>query len=179
MRTVANQPAKLFATAKTHKFNNIEDIKVAELKLRPIMDQTGTFTYNCNKVIVEYLKTLCQNEHSIKDTQCFPEMLRDLPPLNNDKEYILYDVDSSFTNIPLKETIDYILEEIYVNRKPISNKLIFKRLLYKLTTECIFQFNTKFFKQIDGCSVGGPLSVTLLDIHMTRTENNVVKPEKT
>ena len=26
--------------------------------------------------------------------------------------------------------------------------------------------------------MGGPLSITLLDIHMTRTENNVVKPEK-
>ena len=106
-------------------------------------------------------------------------MLRDFLPLNNDKEYVSYDVDSLFTNIPLKETIDYILEEIYVNRKPISSKLIFKRLLYNLTIERTFQFNTKFFKQIDGCSMGGPLSVTLLDIHMTRTENNVVKPEKT
>ena len=93
-------------------------------------------------------------------------MLRDLPPLNNDEEYVSYDVDSLFKNIPLKETIDDILEEIYVNgkMKPICSKLIFKRLLYKLTTECIFQLNMKFFKQIDGCSMGGPLSVTLSDI---------------
>ena len=62
--------------------------------------------------------------------------------------------------------------------KPICSKLIFKRLLYKLTTECTFQFNMKFFKQIDGCAVGGPPSVTLSGIHMTRTENNVVRPEK-
>ena len=93
-------------------------------------------------------------------------MLRDLPPLNNDEEYVSYDVDSLFKNIPLKETIDDILEETYVNgkMKPICSKLIFKRLLYKLTTECIFQLNMKFFKQIDGCSMGGPLSVTLSDI---------------
>ena len=62
--------------------------------------------------------------------------------------------------------------------KPICSKLIFKQLLYKLTTECTFQFNMKLFKQIDGCSMGGPLSVTLSDINMTRTENNVVKLEK-
>ena len=62
--------------------------------------------------------------------------------------------------------------------KPICSKLIFKQLLYKLTTECTCQFNAKFFKQIDGCSMGGPLPVTLSDIHMTRTENNVVRPEK-
>ena len=58
MRTVANQPTKLFATAKTHKFNNIKDINIEELKFRPIIDQTGTFTYNCSKVIAEYLKPL-------------------------------------------------------------------------------------------------------------------------
>ena len=119
-----------------HKFNNIEDINVDELKFRPIIDQTGTFTYNCSKVIAECLKPLCQNEYSIKDSQCFSEILRDLPPLNNDEKYGIYDVDSLFTNISLKETTDCILEEIYVNKKikPICSKLIFKRLLYKLTT---------------------------------------------
>ena len=87
MRPAANQPAKLFVPPKTHKFNNIEDINVDELKFRPIIDQKGTFTYNCSKVIAEFLKPLCQNEYCIKDTQCFSEMLRDLPPLNNDEEY--------------------------------------------------------------------------------------------
>ena len=175
-----NQPAKSLATAKTHKLSNIEDVNVEELKFRPIIDQTGTFTYNCSNIIAEYLKPLCRNEYGIKDTQCFPDMLRDLPPLSNDEEYLSYDVDSLFTNFPIKETIDYILEKIYVNRKmkPICSKLIFKQLLYKLTTECTFQFNMKLFKQIDGCSMGGPLSVTLSDINMTRTENNVVKLEK-
>ena len=60
--------------------------------------------------------------------------------------------------------------------KPICKKLIFKRLLYKLTTDCTIQFNQNFYKQIDGCAMGGPLSVILADIHMVRTENEVVKP---
>ena len=105
--------------------------------------------------------------------------LRDLSPLNNDEEYVSYNVDCLLTNFPLKETIDYILEVIYVNRKmmkPICSELIFKRLLYKLTIECTFQYNTKFCKQIDGCSMSRPLSVTLSDIYMTRTENDVVRP---
>ena len=172
MRPVPNQPAKLFATAKTHKFNDIEEINVEKLKFRPITGQTGTFKYNCSKVIAGYL--------SVYIGMNIAEMLQDLPPLNNDEEYVSYDVDSLFTNIPLKDTIDYIVEEIYVNRKmkPICSMLKFKRLLYKLTTECTSQFNTKFFKQIAGCSMGGPLSVTLSDIHLTRTENNVVKSEK-
>ena len=92
----------------------------------------------------------------------------------------MYDVDSLFTNIALKETIDYILEETYFNRmmKVICSKLIFKRLLYKLTTECTFKFNRKFFRQIDSCSMNGPLSVTLWDIHMTGSKINAFKHEK-
>ena len=92
----------------------------------------------------------------------------------------MYDVDSLFTNIALKETIDYILEETYFNRmmKVICSKLIFKRLLYKLTTERTFKFNRKFFRQIDSCSMNGPLSVSLWDIHMTGSKINAFKHEK-
>ena len=35
--------------------------------------------------------------------------------------------------------------------------------------------NSNLYKQIDGCTMGGPLSVTLSDIYMTKTEE-VVKP---
>ena len=46
--------------------------------------------------------------------------------------------------------------------KAISNKLIFKRSLYNLTKEYTFQFKTKFFMQVDVCSMGGPLSTIYL-----------------
>ena len=45
MRPVSNQLARFFSTTKTHKFDTIEDINVKDLKLRPIIDQTGTFIY--------------------------------------------------------------------------------------------------------------------------------------
>ena len=40
----------------------------------------------------------------------------------------------------------------------------------------MIQFNQRFCKPIDGSAMGGPLSVILADIHMVRTENEVVKP---
>ena len=55
MQPDSNQPARLYGTAKTHKFETLEDITVANLKFRPIIDQTGTFTYNVAKVILDYL----------------------------------------------------------------------------------------------------------------------------
>ena len=38
MRPTSSQPARLFATAKTHKFTDIKQININDLKLRPIID---------------------------------------------------------------------------------------------------------------------------------------------
>ena len=58
------------------------------------------------------------------------------------------------TNVPIQETIHYILDEIYVKNKlpKICSKLIFKRLLVTLITENTFTFVfvSKFYKQTDG-----------------------------
>ena len=156
------------------------NINVANLKFRPIIDQTGTFTYYAAKVISNYLRPLCKNEYSINDTQKFPNTLSSTPPLQDDEEDVSYDVESLFTNIPIEETINYIIEQIYVHKKlmPICSKLIFRRLLIKLATECTFKFNSRFLKQVDGFTVGGPLSVTFSDIYMVKIENGVVIPSK-
>ena len=60
-------------------------------------------------------------------------MLSSIPPLQDDEEDVSYDVQSLFINIPIKETINYITEEIYVQKKltPICSKLIFRKLLKK------------------------------------------------
>ena len=44
MKSDSNQPACLYGTAKTHMLENLEDITIANLKFRHIIDQTGTFT---------------------------------------------------------------------------------------------------------------------------------------
>ena len=43
MRPVSNQPVRFFAAAMTHKFKSLEEINVDQLKLRSIIDQTGTY----------------------------------------------------------------------------------------------------------------------------------------
>ena len=140
MKPVSNQPGRIYATAKTHKFNSLDDINVNNLKFRPIISQIGTYTYNDAKVIAEYLKPLRSNQYKISDTQAFASLIKDQPPLNDDEKFVSYDVDSLFTNIPVAETIKYVIHQIYTEKKipPICSQLIFKRLLLKLTTECSF-----------------------------------------
>ena len=40
--------------------------------------------------------------------------LKQQDPLLPEEEYISYDVESLFTNVPVHETTDYMLQEIYV-----------------------------------------------------------------
>ena len=105
MKPDSNQPVRLHGTAKTHKFETLEDITVVNLKFRPIIDQTWTLTYNATKVIPDYLRPLCKNEYSVNDTQKFLSMLSSIPPLQDDEENASYDVESLFTNILIKERI--------------------------------------------------------------------------
>ena len=180
MRRASHEPGKLNATAKTHKFNSLDDITVDNLKFRPIIPQIETYTYSASRVIPQYLKPLCENEYKINDAQKFASMIKNQTPLSSDEELVSYDVDSLFTNIPVGKTTEYIIHQIYNKKKvpQICSKTVYKHLMYKLITECAFQFNQNLFRQTEGCSMGGPLSVTLVDIHMIRTEKDIVTPLK-
>ena len=78
---------------------------------------------------------------------------------NNDESYedVSYGVKFLFTSI-FQETIDHNLQRIYVRKeiKPFCEKSIFKKLLLKLTEECVLSVNNKLIKQIDGCPMGVP-----------------------
>ena len=130
-------------------------------------------------MIAEYLKPLTKNEFIISDTQQFPSMLNNIS-LFEDEEDISYDVESLFTNIPIKGTIDFIYDEIYNRKKlkPICKQSIFKKLLYKLTRECTFRVTGRLRKHVDGVAMGGTLSVTLSDCFMNKMEKDVVIPLK-
>ena len=179
MQPDTNQPARLYRTAKTHKFETLEDITVVHLKFRPIIDQTGTFTYNVAKDISDYLRPLCKNEYSINDTQkLIHKHVIFNSTFQDDEEDVSYDVESLFTNIPIEETINYSIEQIYVHKKltPICSKPILRRVLIKLATECTFKLNSRFLKQVDDCTMGGPLSVTFSDNYMVKMEKDIVIP---
>ena len=85
-------------------------------------------------------------------------------------------MESLFINVPINKTIEYILDQIYSNILYVLN--YFKRLLTKLAAEVAFTINKDFYKQTDGCTMGGPLSVTLSDIYMNKMEKDIVVPTK-
>ena len=100
--------------------------------------------------------------------------------LVSNEKYASYDLDSLFAGIPLGETIDFILDEIYVRKKiePFCKEPVFKKLLNKLYKCCTFLADGRLIRHVDGCPMGGPISVVLSNIFSVKTVFDVVKPLK-
>ena len=80
---------------------------------------------------------------------------------NLSKKFLVsYDVTSLFTNIPLQENIVIGINLIFIfNHNPnlnITKKELEKRFLFA-TSQIHFNFNSKFYNQIDEVAMGSPL----------------------
>ena len=86
-------------------------------------------------------------------------------------------VDFLFTNIPLDETIDICIDSLYKDdeNSPKISKDVFRNLLTVVTKESFFIFNSKFYKQIDGVTMGSPLDPALANIYICSFENKRFK----
>ena len=94
MLSKSNHPGQVYVTAKTQEFINIDEITIDNLKTRPIIAQTGRYTYNAAQVIAKYLKRLCiGNNYIIRNTQEFSMSLKQQEPSLPDKGYISHNVN--------------------------------------------------------------------------------------
>ena len=72
----------------------------------------------------------------------------------------------------------YSLQNLRQKRvKTILQNINFQKTV-KLTKKCVFSANNRLIKQIDGCPMGGPISVVLSDIYVCKMEEDIVTPSK-
>ena len=89
MLPTPNQPGQLYGTAKTHKFDNTADITVDNVKFRPIIAESWTYTYSAAQVIANYLKLLCSNnEYNIRNTQELAKIIGKQDPLKSNEQNV-------------------------------------------------------------------------------------------
>ena len=65
------------------------------------------------------------------------------------------DVESLFTNIPLEETIDNIINDLYLSTEKVLNfeKHELKQLLMFAKCESFFVFDGDYYIQVDGVAM--------------------------
>ena len=177
IRPSSNQPAFLYGTAKAHKFEDFADITADKLKLRPIVSTVGTYYYDTAKYLASYLMSLTDNQYNLRNTLDFSDCLSQAT-LAEDEMLVSYDVSSRFGQVPLEETIDYIIHKIYTENilPKLGSKMLFECLLLKVTKGTVFSFNNRLYKQVDGCGMGNPLSPVRANIFMSKIEDDIVTP---
>ena len=83
-----------------------------------------------------------------------------------------FDVQSSFTNIPLGETINICVDMVYNKRKKVKGMLKrhFRQLLTISVKSSCFLFNV-YYKQIHGVAMRSPLGPTLANLFLVYHEH--------
>ena len=147
---------------KTHKPGN---------KLRSIILQIPTPTYDISKRLDQIIKRYIPSNFIIQSTDEFINILRSTEP-----DGAL--VESLFSNVPVKDTIDIIINSLYNNpakSPPKISKNILKKLLLLCTTKALFYGpDKKLYYQIDGVSMGSCLGPTFANFYMAHLENKVL-----
>ena len=93
-------PGVLYGLPKIHKLH---------IPLRPIISTIGTFNYNLAKFLVQIITPLTTNEYTIENSSSFAKEICDLKP-PHPVTMASFDIESLFTNVPLKETTNLIVD---------------------------------------------------------------------
>ena len=155
-------PGILYGLPKIHKPNFHIDFP-----FRPIFAAYNNPSFKLAKFLVPILAPFTTNQYTVDNSQSFSSQITDFK--NADEFYMVsFDVDSLFTNIPLKETIDICLNLLFENNTHVIGltRSHFKTLLELSVLNSFFMFNNAFYKQIEGLGMGLPLGPTFANIFM-------------
>ena len=143
--------------------------------MRPILASYETPNYKLAKFLVPLLAPLTTNKYSIKNSKDFKERIL---PEDSDLYMTSLDVESLFTNVPVEETIQIILNKIFIQPETIYhnfNATDFKKLLELAVLDTAFIFNGKAYMQTEGVSMGSPLGPSFANIFMCSLEEQILK----
>ena len=121
----------MYGSAKVHKI-----VTDGLPSFRPILSAIGTPTCKLARFLVPMLEPLTTNEYTNKDSFSFADELQSL-----DSKLLMasFDIESLFTNIPLQETIDLFVENLFKDSTHVDNlsKDAFRELLTKILGPCL------------------------------------------
>ena len=174
MRPISAQLGRAHVLPKIHKvFANIS-------KFRPIIDTTNTPYYKTGQYLSSLLQPLTINDYTLKDSFDAANKIKSVPSemLEEGYQFVSFDVESLFTNVPLNKTINIILDRIYRQKLLKTNlkKRTMKKLLLDSCTKAAFSYDSILYQQCDGVSMGSSLAPVLANNILTEFEKVIVAP---
>ena len=113
IKPVGSRPGILYGLGKIHKetCNGLQFF-------HPILSAIGTPTYKLAKFLLKLLTPSTAIDYTVIDTFHFTDEIRQQDP---NLYVVSLDVDSLFTNIPLDETINICVDNLYNDNKNTPN----------------------------------------------------------
>ena len=168
----STKPARARGLPKIHKdFHSLPPF-------RPIIDTTSTAYQPLAKYLTRLLNPITMNSYTLTDSFDAANHIQNVPEhlFRDSYHFVSFDVKSLFTNVPLKKTINIILDRVY--NKNLINTSLKKRTLKKLLLDCCtktaFSINGQLLKQTDSVAMESLLGPTLASIIMTAFEDEIV-----
>ena len=136
------------------------------MPMYPLVSACGTPTYNTFKFITKILQNYCGKTLTfVKDSKDFIKKIKHLSIYPEEETLVSFDVSALFTSIPVPVALKVMNSKIstctsFSNACKIFTE-IFMKILESTLTNCIFYFNKKFYKQLQGAAMGSPVSPSL------------------
>jgi len=159
-------PGKVFGLPKVHKENT---------PIRPVISMINTPSYNLGKWLQKFIKPISLGKFGVKDSFEVVEKLKDLV-LHDNSTIVSFDVKNFFPSVPIKKAIVMITDEVFNNQqlKPNCSKEFFKEMLLATNIGCLVKFGDHIWKQVDGVSVGSPLSADISNAFLSIIEKEKI-----
>ena len=157
----------LYGLPKVHKDN---------CPLRPIVSACGTHNYKLAKFFVNILSHLDLGPFVIKNSREFVDSIKAFTGNNRNFFMCSFDVESLYTNVPVQETIDIILDKLYSNTNEFygMTKEQIRKLFNIVFNDTYFKFSNNIFKQCDGLAMGSPASPLAANLFLSHLEQHFI-----
>jgi len=152
MTSTGSTPARLYGLPKVHKSEK-------DPPYRPVLSMVNAYPSKLAKYLDTLLKPYIPTTRTCKDSFQFKNDLLDAS-FPDSCHFVSYDVKSLFTNIPVRQTIAYILKTIPANEFPLP-KAALRPLLTLSCSNILFSFQNNLYKQIEGMCMGSSLGPTM------------------
>ena len=170
---------KMYPTgAVAPEFYGLPKIHKRDIPLKPIVSSRGSINYELAKELSRILRLLVGSSlHHIKNTGDFDQHLKGIT-LRANEDIVSYHVSALFTSVPKKPAINIIRRKLELDqelhlRTSISVVQIISLLEFCLKT-IYFQFQGRFFEQLQGAAMGSPISLIVTNLYMEDYENKAI-----
>ena len=162
LKASGSRPGIMYGLPKVHK---------PDVPMRPILSTRGTHNYDLSQYLSKILTPCIDNSFIVSDSF---EFVKDILEIRDSNCVMAsFDIKSLYTNIPIDETCNIILNKLFPSSDSIYmnyDKKSFEKILNDSVKNNLFIFNNKMYFQRDGTPMGGCISAALANIFLSHHE---------